>query len=112
MRYRRLAILGALVTAVAVVPLMSEPAPGQDATGPRTPWGDPDLSGMWDFRTMTPLERPSELAGKEVLTDEEAAEYERNKLRELDKDLRVSDGLTAVQDVRNAYNQVWWDYGT
>ena len=112
MRYRRLALLGVLVTAVAVVPLLSEPAPGQDATGAHTPWGDPDLSGIWDFRTMTPLERPSELAGKDVLTDEEAAEYESNRLRELDKDRRVSDGLTAVQDVRNAYNQFWWDYGT
>ncbi len=112
MRHRRLGLLGVLVTAVAVVPLLSEPAPRQDETGARTPWGDPDLSGIWDFRTMTPLERPSELAGKDVLTDEEAAEYERNRLLELDKDRRVSDGLTAVQDVRNAYNQFWWDYGT
>jgi hypothetical protein len=79
---------------------------------PRTPWGDPDLSGLWDFRTLTPLERPSSLEGKAVLSDEEAAEYERNTLRELDKDRRTSDGLSAVEDVRNAYNQFWWDYGT
>ncbi len=79
---------------------------------PRTAWGDPDLSGLWDFRTLTPLERPTELEGKPVLTDEEAAEYEQETLRELDKDRRTSDGLTAFEDVRNAYNQFWWDYGT
>jgi hypothetical protein len=81
-------------------------------TPPRTPWGDPDLSGVWDFRTLTPLERPSELSGKEVLNDEDAARYEAETLRALDKDRRTSDGLTAEQDVRNAYNQFWWDYGT
>ena len=78
----------------------------------RTPWGDPDLSGIWDYRTMTPLERPEELAGKETLTDKEAAAYEQARLQTLDKDRRVSDGISVVQDVRNAYNQFWWDYGT
>ena len=78
----------------------------------RTPWGDPELSGIWDYRTMTPLERPDELAGKETLTDEGAAIYERDRLQRLDKDRRVADGISAAQDVRNAYNQFWWDYGT
>jgi len=112
MRYRRLALVGVLVTAAAVVTVSSAPAPGQSTAGVRTPWGDPDISGLWDFRTMTPLERPSELAGKQTLTDEEAAAFERKRLRELDKDRRVSDGISVVQDVRNAYNQFWWDYGT
>src|SRR5262245_49541207 len=38
---------------------------------PRTPWGHPDLQGIWDYRTITPLERPSALSGKSVLTDDE-----------------------------------------
>lgn len=88
----------------------------QAATGARidlrTPWGDPDLQGIWDFRTLTPLERPDELSGKKVLSDGEAAEYERRTLQTLDKDRRTEDGLTAAEDVRNAYNQFWWDYGT
>ena len=37
---------------------------GAQAPEPRTPWGDPDLQGIWDFRTITPLERPGALAGK------------------------------------------------
>ena len=43
----------------------------------RTPWGHPDLQGVWDFRTVTPLERPDDLSDKEVLTDEEAAVFLR-----------------------------------
>ena len=43
----------------------------------RTPWGDPDLQGMWTNATATPLERPEELEGKQVLTNEELAERDR-----------------------------------
>ena len=40
----------------------------------RTPWGDPDLQGIWTNDVVTPLERPSELGQRELLTDEELAE--------------------------------------
>ena len=43
---------------------------------PRLPWGVPDLQGVWDYRTATPLERPEALAGKRTLSDEEAARFE------------------------------------
>ena len=46
----------------------SEPRP------PRTPWGAPDLQGVWDFRTITPMERPEEYGDREFLTAEESAE--------------------------------------
>jgi hypothetical protein len=48
---------------------------------PRTSDGQPDLQGVWDFRTITPLERPDVFAGKEVLTDEEVADVEQQKAR-------------------------------
>jgi hypothetical protein len=63
-------------------------------TPPRTPWGEPDLQGIWDYRTITPLERPSELAGKEVFTEEEAAALEER---------------TAKARVDDRY---YWDRGT
>ena len=42
---------------------------------PLTPWGAPDLSGYWEYRSTTPLQRPEALAGREVLTPAEEAEY-------------------------------------
>ena len=102
---------------LAVVMLAPLAATGQGstaaaaATASDTSWGDPDLQGVWDFRTITPLERPDELADKAVLTAEEAAEYETRSLEAQDKDLRATDGISAERDVANAYNQFWWDYG-
>ncbi|HIN10956.1 MAG TPA: hypothetical protein EYM63_04990, partial [Acidobacteria bacterium] len=55
-------------------------AAGQDATAPRTAWGAPDLGGVWDFRTITPLERPAALKDKAVLTAEEAAAFTQQSL--------------------------------
>jgi hypothetical protein len=109
---------GRILAQVAMMMLLSLPAPAGprqddgDWTLPRTSWGDPDLSGVWDFRTLTPLERPSEFALNEFFSDEDAAKYEDERVRALDKDRRTSDGISAEQDVGNAYNQFWWDYGT
>mgnify|MGYP001478958591 FL=1 len=44
---------------------------------PLAPWGDPDLQGIWDSKTITPVQRPERFAGREFLTDEEVAELER-----------------------------------
>ena len=60
---------------MAVVALSANPVPAQ--TTSRTPWGQPDLQGIWDFRSITPLQRPEELADKEFLTEEEAARREQ-----------------------------------
>ena len=79
---------------------------------PRTPWGDPDIQGIWDFRTITPLERPKQLADKGVLSAEEAEEFQAETLAVRNKDRRTKDGLSSQADVANAYNQFWWDYGS
>jgi hypothetical protein len=76
---------------------------------PRTPDGRPDLQGVWSFATLTPLERPRELADKAVLTAEEAIAYERTQIERQNKDQRSSQ---ARQDVEGAYNNFWWDYGS
>ena len=58
------------------------------AAGLRTPWGAPDLDGVWDFRTLTPLERPAALGDKAVLTPEEAAEFRNTALESRNADRR------------------------
>jgi len=77
---------------------------------PRTAWGDPDLQGIWSIATITPFERPATLAGKPVLTEEEAAELEKQTLKTSNQDRR--DGAGTDVDLARAYNDFWWDRGT
>jgi hypothetical protein len=83
---------------------------------PRTPDGKPDLQGVWDFRTITPMERPKELANKATLTEEEAREWEIKNRRNQDNrekgNARTVNGQESNQDVERAYNDFWWDFGT
>jgi hypothetical protein len=74
----------------------------------QTPWGDPDLQGTWTFKTITPLERPAEFAGKEFLSQQEADELERRALKANTDEDRPAD---AARDVALAYNDFWWDRG-
>jgi len=72
---------------------------------PRTPWGAPDLQGRWTGSSLTPLERPRDLAGREFLTAEEVSALEsRAAERRVDAAPRAGDPGT--------YNQVWFDPGT
>jgi hypothetical protein len=79
----------------------------------RTAWGAPDLQGVWDFRTLTPLERPKQLAGKQVVTDAEAAAFERATLEAQNADRRDNAEKPAGlgSDIERAYNQFWYDWG-
>jgi hypothetical protein len=71
-------------TAANATKATSAPA-GRKSAPPRTPWGDPDLQGVWDYRTITPLERPGNLAAREFLTTEEAAALEARAAKRLDE---------------------------
>jgi hypothetical protein len=82
---RRLA--AALLTLIALVVLVQIPVTGQAPASaskaaaaswkqPKTSWGDPDIQGIWNNVTATPLERSKELSEKAELTDQEAADFE------------------------------------
>jgi len=70
--------------------------------------GQPDLQGVWNFSTLTPLERPAEFAGREFLTDAEAKAYEERTIARNNRDNREQ---AADADVASAYNEFWWDRG-
>ena len=76
---------------------------------PRTVDGQPDLQGIWSNATITPLERPADLAGKQTFTAEEAAAYEKQVVERNNVDHRTGN---AEADVATAYNQFWYDRGT
>jgi hypothetical protein len=76
----RLRIFGVLAAVVAAVSLAQAWTLWASWTPPRTADGHPDLQGYWTNATFTPLERPADLAGKEFLTDAEAAAYEKQRL--------------------------------
>jgi hypothetical protein len=82
---------------------------------PRTPWGDPDMEGIWGVGyVFTPLERPKELAGKEFLTDEEVAALEKTHREQTSGDGtagRKRGKRGSVEDVEGAYNQVFSAFG-
>jgi hypothetical protein len=83
----------------------SGPATAKPGVAPRLADGHPDLQGVWDFRTLTPLERPTALEGKDVLSDQEAAALEDTAVKSrVDRPPRDGDPGT--------YNQFWFDFGT
>ena len=72
--------------------------PSSTYSPPRTPWGDPDLMGVWDYQSLTPMQRPGELAGKARFANE--AEYRAwAKTNAPNRDTETGVG---------AYNE-WWN---
>ena len=91
---------------VAVLALVPAGAGAQtDDVAPRTAWGAPDLQGVWDFRSLTPMERPDELAGDERFSPEQAAEFAAETIRRRSRDADTSDRVVP-------YNDFWFDEGT
>jgi hypothetical protein len=112
MRHRLTIEVGVLAALISLVPFGVPPAAGQarsanakstakTETAPVTAWGDPDLQGTWSYASLTPLERPAAVAGREFFTREEAAKREADAVAEAP--LRPGDPGT--------YNAHWFDRG-
>ena len=85
---------------------MAQPQ-AENWTAPRTSWGTPDLQGVWDFRTITPMERPEELADTDVLSAAAAAQLEAQN-----EASRAALDTELPFDTVGNYNQFWFDPGT
>ena len=116
-----------LATAFAVAVLLSTQADaqsGSDSFTLRTADGHPNLTGVWDFRTVTPLERPEEFADQEFLSEEEVAAYAAERVLANNADLNREEkkatttsrgqvnGTRESNDLALAYNNFWWDRGS
>ncbi|MCE2543423.1 MAG: hypothetical protein J4F30_08325 [Acidobacteria bacterium] len=104
MRHTFLALL--LLAAAAVV-LAPQPAFAQSGDVPRTAWGKPDLGGVWDFATLTPMERPAALAGQERLTEEDVANI-------VARSAQFTELLSerGVGGNTGTYDEFWFDFGS
>jgi hypothetical protein len=78
-----------------------EPA-ARDGAVAKTPWGDPDLQGVYTFSTLTPLERPGAVADRSALTEAELAEQE-----ERDAENRVNEDRPLAEGNPGTYNNFW-----
>ena len=110
MNHRVPTSLCAVAVVVAVMFLGAVQVAAQDDV-PLTGWGQPDLHGVWDFRSITPLQRPEDSADKEFLTEEEAASLEQAAV---DRDLRLweqASRRTEAGENVGGYNNFWMDRG-
>lgn len=74
---------------------------------PKTAWGHPDIQGIWNNGTTTPLERPADLADRDVLTKEEWAARAKESANRA-----ASRPDDPDNDLALAYDNEWWDRGT
>ena len=105
MSRRVFACLSTVLAIVAFAPLEAGAQTESSLEAPRTPWGAPDLQGVWDFRSLTPMERPEELAESETFSAEQAAEFAAETIRRRSRDNDTSDRVVP-------YNDFWFDEGT
>jgi hypothetical protein len=106
---RRRALPVPVLVLVTMV-LAGTPVTGQ-STVSDTPWGDPDLQGIWTSSGATPMERPDEYQGREALSDEEVALL-RSESAERDARLLSAEARrTEVGGNVGAYNNLWMDLG-
>jgi hypothetical protein len=103
---RRSTAVAVLLTGLGAVSLGVVAIHGQRATVPKTPWGEPDLQGLWLENTQTPLQRPARYAGREFLTDAERAAEEKRQL-EGRKSLDVA--LPPGDERFQAYGSVYFE---
>jgi hypothetical protein len=90
----------------------AEAARPENWVAPRTPWGDPDIQGLWpsgDWRRV-PLQRPEELGTRSVLTPEEFAERERQAATDAAAD--AAEFAAPAAEVSNTPPSYWQDRGS
>ena len=120
MSHRCLAVVLIVIGVVALAPVSAAAQSANTTASPRTAWGDPALQGIWDFRSITPLQRPEEFSDREFLTAEEAANLEQatadREAELLNRPAQRTEAGGNVDRGENgalgAYNDFWLDRGT
>ena len=92
------------IAATAILSVSVAGSSAQTSSTPvlRTPWGEPDLQGIWTDENETPLQRPAQYANQEFFTDAQRAELDAARAAMLARDRRSERGTD--RDVSGAYN--------
>jgi hypothetical protein len=102
----------AMATAVISASTTSAQAPATSDTAPasalKTPWGEPDLQGIWTDETDTPLQRPAKYANQEFFTATQRVELDEARAAVLGRDARAERGTE--NDVASGYNSAFWSW--
>jgi hypothetical protein len=99
------AIAAASVVISVPIPSTQAQAPAATEQAPKTPWGEPDLQGIWTDETDTPLQRSAKYATQEFFTATQRAELDATRAALFDEDRRLQRGTE--RDVAGAYNSVF-----
>src|SRR5258706_2257559 len=93
------AIAAAVVSAAISVPVTrtSAQAPTAPSAAPKTPWGEPDLQGIWTDEFDTPLQRPAKYANQEFFTEAQRAELDNVRAAVGRRPLAPGGAKTALQ---------------
>ena len=96
---------GLTIAIPVMVVAMALPLAGASAQALKTPWGEPDLQGIWTDESDTPLQRSPRFASQEFFTDAQRAELDKERSALLRRDRRVERGTEL--DVAGAYNALF-----
>jgi hypothetical protein len=110
MSYQRLRLL-AVPVLMLVIPVLAGTSVAGQSTVNATPWGDPDLQGIWSSSGATPMERPDEYQGREALTDEEVALLRQESTARDARLLRAEPRRAEAGGNVGAYNNLWMERG-
>src|SRR5216684_3187714 len=119
MQTRLLKLVGVAAVSLAVLVFLkptevavADQAPTASVTAPtaaapvlKTPWGEPDLQGIWTDESDTPLQRPAKYANQEYFTEAQRTELDKQRSALVGRDRRVERGTEL--DVAGAYNGVF-----
>ena len=111
MNYRYVALVFTVVAVVVLTPVFAG-AQSETATAPKTPWGEPDLQGVWHSSGVTPMERPDEYQGRSRLTDEETALLRGEAAARAQEVLLAEARRTVTGGNVASYNSFWNERGT